>query len=185
MANRIHIVGISGSLRDGSYNTALLKAAAELCPADAEVDIVPIGHLPLYNFDEEQHAPEVVTQFKKIISEADAVLFSSPEYNYSFSGVLKNAIDWASRPKENNSWSGKPAAIMGASTGHIGTARGQHHLRQVLTAINMPTMPQPEIMVPAAKEKFSEHGILSDTVTKEKLSAFMYAFVHWIHTQRD
>ncbi len=175
----LRIVALSGSLRAGSFNTALIKAAQKLCPPEATIEFVEIGHLPLYNTDVELTRPEVITEFKDKIKAADAVLFVSPEYNYSFSGVLKNAIDWASRPKEDNAWSGKPGAIMGASGGTLGTARMQYHLRQVLTAVNVLLINRPEVMVSSAQDKFSVELELTDEHTKEKVKQMLEALVAW------
>jgi chromate reductase len=125
MSKPIRILGIAGSLRRESYNRAALRAAAELVPAGATLDIFEIDGLPGFNEDEEQNPPARVLELKRRVREADAVLFVTPEYNYSIPGVLKNAIDWASRPYGDSAWSGKPAAIMGASDGSIGTARAQ------------------------------------------------------------
>ncbi|MFL6375012.1 MAG: NADPH-dependent FMN reductase, partial [Pyrinomonadaceae bacterium] len=128
----IRILGISGSLRTGSYNTAALRAAVELCPDGAEIEIYDIGGFEPFNEDLEPNPPEKVTEFKAAIRAADAILFSSPEYNYSVPGHLKNAIDWASRPYGDSAFDGKPALIIGCSPGAIGTARMQYHLRQIM-----------------------------------------------------
>src|SRR5580692_6426303 len=122
----LHIVGIAGSLRRGSYNRAALRAAAELAPADIEIEIVGLQDIPSYNEDREKSPPESVTELKAAVRAADGVLFATPEYNYSIPGVLKNAIDWASRPYGDSAWDDKPAAIMGASISPIGTARAQY-----------------------------------------------------------
>jgi chromate reductase len=123
MNNPIRILGIAGSLRRGSYNRAALRAATELVPEGAILETFELDGIPVFNQDEEQNPPAKVTELKRRIREADAILFVTPEYNYSVSGVLKNAIDWASRPYGDSAWNGKPAAIMGASPGAMGTAR--------------------------------------------------------------
>ena len=123
MADKIRILGIAGSLRKDSYNKAALRAAQQLAPANAAVDIFELDGIPGFNQDEEQKPPQKVVELKAAIRQADAILFVTPEYNYSIPGVLKNAIDWASRPYGDSAWSGKPAAIMGASVGMAGTAR--------------------------------------------------------------
>src|SRR3712207_754173 len=130
MSKPIRILGIAGSLRRASYNRAALRAAAELVPEGATIDIFEIDGIPAFSEDDEQNPPEKVTELKRLIRESDAILFVTPEYNYSIPGVLKNAIDWASRPHGDSAWTGKPAAIMGASTGMIGTAReiGRAHV---------------------------------------------------------
>src|SRR3712207_5657319 len=130
MSNPVRILGIAGSLRRRSYNRALLRAAAELLPEGATLDTFELDGIPGFSEDDEQNPPAKVNELKRRIREADAVLFVTPEYNYSIPGVLKNAIDWASRPHGDSAWTGKPAAIMGASTGMIGTAReiGRAHV---------------------------------------------------------
>src|SRR2546430_6297627 len=123
MSKPIRILDIAGSLRRGSYNRAALRAATKPVPEGAVLETFELDGIPAFNQDEEQNPPAKVTELKKRIREADAILFVTPEYNYSISGVLKNAIDWASRPHGDSAWNGKPAAIMGASTGAIGTDR--------------------------------------------------------------
>src|SRR3954454_14086404 len=139
----ITILGIAGSLRKDSYNRALLRAATELSPAGAAIETFDLNQVPPYNGDHEMAPPQPVVDLKARIRAADAILFVTPEYNYSVSGVLKNAIDWASRPYGDSAWNGKPAAIMGASPGAQGTARAQYHLRQMLVFLNMFPINQP------------------------------------------
>ena len=129
MSKLVRILGIAGSLRRESYNRAALRTAIELVPEGASIETFELDGIPGFNQDEEQNPPAKVTELKKRIREADAILIVTPEYNYSIPGVLKNAIDWASRPYGDSAWNGKPAAIMGASVGAIGTARAQYHLR--------------------------------------------------------
>lgn len=155
---RVVIVGFAGSLRRESYNKALLCAAIELMPKDAELEIFDIDGIPLFNQDLEGEMPAKVKEFKEKIRLADALLIVTPEYNYSFPGVLKNAIDWASRPPGDNSFEGKPVAIMSASIGTLGGARAHYQLRQVLVALNMYPINRPEVMVPLAGEKFLNLG---------------------------
>src|SRR6267378_1746700 len=143
----IKILGILGSLRQGSFNRAALRAAQQLVPPDAVLEVAEIGDLPLYNQDLEARMPGAVLEFKRRIRAADAILFVTPEYNYSVPGVLKNAIDWATRPWGDNAWDGKPVAVMGASNSIIGTARAQYHLRQTLQALNMHAVSQPEVLI--------------------------------------
>src|SRR4029077_6804387 len=128
-----------------------------------------IDGFPGFNQDLDQEPPEKVIEFKQKIREADAILFSSPEYNYSIPGVLKNAIDWASRPYGDSAWEGKPAAIMGASPGAVGTARMQYHLRQVMVFLNMYPLNKPEAMIGNCMEKFDSEGNLTDEKTKEHI----------------
>jgi chromate reductase len=137
MSTPVRILGIAGSLRRQSYNRAPLRAATQLVPDGATIDIFELDGLPGFNQDEEQNPPAKVVELKRRICEAEAILIVTPEYNYSVPGVLKNAIDWASRPYGNSAWNGKPAAIMGASIGAIATARAQYHLRQMMVFLNM------------------------------------------------
>jgi len=179
MADIIKILGIAGSLRKGSYNQAALRAALELVPEGAEIDIFDIDGFPGFNQDLDQSPPEKVIEFKQKIREADAILISSPEYNYSIPGVLKNAIDWASRPYGDSAWDGKPAAIMGASPGAVGTARMQYHLRQVMVFLNMFPLNKPEVMIGHCTDKFDANGTLIDENTKEFLRKMLQALVDW------
>jgi chromate reductase len=176
---KIKIVGISGSLRKDSYNSALLREAAMLLPDNTELEILDISQIPIYDGDLEANMPESVLNFKKQIEAADAVLFSSPEYNYSIPGGLKNAIDWASRPYGNNSFEGKAGAIMGASIGMIGTARMQYHLRQVMVFLDMKALNRPEVMVGIAQEKFNADLKLTDEKTKDKIKELLQALTDW------
>jgi len=179
MSNPVRILGIAGSLRRQSYNRALLRAATQIAPEGATIDIFEIDGIPPFSADDEQDPPEKVVELKRRIRESDAVLFVTPEYNYSIPGVLKNVIDWASRPYGDNAWSGKPAAIMGASPGRIGTARAQYHLRQVMVFLNMYPLNQPEVMVGAANERFDAEGNLTDEETREYVSLLLQSLVDW------
>ena len=179
MNQKTKIVGICGSLRKGSYNQGALRAARELVPTEATIEILDISQIPLFNADDEVAIPAVVAEFKTKIKEADAVLLVTPEYNYSVPGVLKNANDWASIPYGNSAWDGKPAAIMGVSTGMIGTARVQYHLRQIMVFLNMYPLNRPEVMIANAKEKFDENGNLIDQETKDRIKALLEALVDW------
>ncbi|HYY58211.1 MAG TPA: NAD(P)H-dependent oxidoreductase [Pyrinomonadaceae bacterium] len=179
MGNPVRILGIAGSLRRQSYNRALLRAATQIAPEDATIEIFEIDGIPPFSEDDEQNPPEKVTELKRRIREADAVLFVTPEYNYSIPGVLKNAIDWASRPYGDSAWSGKPAAIMGASTGRIGTARAQYHLRQVMVFLNLFPLNQPEVMIGAANERFDTVGNLTDEQTREYVRLLLQNLVDW------
>ena len=179
MANKIKILGIAGSLRKGSFNQSALRAAAELVPENAEIEIYDIDGFPGYNQDLDAEPPAKVPEFKQKIREADAILFSSPEYNYSVPGVLKNAIDWASRPYGDSAWEGKPAAIMGASTGAVGTARMQYHLRQTMVFLDMFPLNRPEVMIGHAADKFDAEGNLADEKTGEHIRKTIAALVEW------
>jgi chromate reductase len=179
MTRPVQILGIAGSLRRDSYNRAALRAATQLAPQDASVDIFELDGLPGFNQDEEQNPPGEVVELKRRVREADAILFVTPEYNYSVPGVLKNAIDWASRPYGDSAWNGKPAAIMGASTGAIGTARAQYHLRQMMVFLNMFPINQPEVMIGNATERFDAQGNLTDNATKEFIRQLLQNLVDW------
>ena len=179
MSKSIKILGLSGSLREGSYNTAALKAAVDLAPEGVEIEMYDISGFPEFVQGQDQHPPEKVVEFKRKIREADAILFSSPEYNYSVPGVLKNAIDWASRPYGDSAWEGKPAAIMGASIGAIGTARMQYHLRQIMVFLNMFPVNRPEVMIGQAQDKFDEQGNLTDEATKKFIGELVQSLADW------
>src|SRR5712671_6948282 len=145
MAESISILGIAGSLRKASYNKSALRAAQGLCPQGATLDSFGLEGIPPFNQDEERNPPKQVVDLKARIRAADAILLVTPEYNYSIPGVLKNAIDWASRPYGDSAWNGKPVAVMGASVGAFGTVRAQYHLRQCFLFLNMDAVIQPEV----------------------------------------
>lgn len=177
MINKLKILGVVGSLRKNSYNHLALKAAQELVPEDATLELIELNGIPAFNQDDETVATDSVLQFRQKILAADAILFATPEYNYSIPGVLKNAIDWASRPYGESVWQGKPAAIMGASVGILGSARAQYHLRQVLVALNMPVVNQPEVMIANAEKAFSPDGKLVDDKTRQIIQKLLIALV--------
>jgi chromate reductase, NAD(P)H dehydrogenase (quinone) len=179
MMKPVRILGIAGSLRRGSYNRAALRAATQLVPEDATLDVFELDGIPAFNQDEEQNPPAQVMEFKRRIREADAMLIVTPEYNYSIPGVLKNAIDWASRPYGDSAWSGKPVAIMGASIGTIGTARAQYHLRQMFVFLNVFPINQPEVMIGNAAERFDAQGNLTDETTKDFIRQLLRNLVDW------
>ena len=179
MSKPIRILGIAGSLRRGSYNRAALRAATQLVPDGATIDVFEIDGLPGFTEDEEQNPPAKVVDLKQRIRDADAILFVTPEYNYSVPGVLKNAIDWASRPYGDSAWNGKPAAIMGASIGSIGTARAQYHLRQMFVFLNMFPVNQPEVMIGNASERFDADGNLTDETSKDLIRQLLQELVNW------
>ncbi len=173
------ILGIPGSLRQGSYNRLALQAAQQLVPPGAKIEIFDLHGIPLFNQDEEKTPPAMVVEFKKRIRAADAILFATPEYNYNLPGVLKNAIDWASRPYGDNAWNDKPVAIMGASPGVLGTARAQSLLRPLLTHLNMHTVNQPEVMIAKAHEKFDANGNFTDEPGKKLMQQLLQNLVDW------
>ena len=182
MNKPITILGIAGSLRRQSYNRSALRAAQQLVPEGATLEIFELDGIPGFNQDEEQNPPAKVVQLKERVRAANAILFVTPEYNYSVPGVLKNAIDWASRPYGDNAWDGKPAAIMGASIGNIATARAQYHLRQIFVFLNVLALNRPEVMIGNAAERFDTNGNLTDETTKDYIRRLLQALVDW--TQR-
>ena len=177
--SKLAILGISGSGRKGSFNTALLEAAKQLLPQNATLEIVDVSRLPLYNQDLEQEMPEEVKELKKKIRGADAILFATPEHNYSITAVLKNAIEWGNRPPRDASWSGKPAAIISASTSLRGGARAQLHLRQIMIDLNMYPINRPLLLVANAKDKFNENLQLTDEETIQTLRDVLSSLVEW------
>lgn len=173
------ILGFAGSLRKGSYNKALLRAAGELLPEGVTLETYDIAGIPLFNQDLEMDLPAAVKEFKAKIREADAILIVTPEYNYSIPGVLKNAIDSASRPHGDNAFDGKPVAIMSAVTGMIGGARAQYHLRQSFVFLNMFPINGPEVIVTFAKNKFDENLRLIDQDTRKHVTQLLQALTDW------
>ena len=171
------ILGIAGSLREASYNRALLRAAQELVPAGVKLETFDIKGLPGFTQDDETNPPAQVIELKQRIRAADAILLVTPEYNYSVPGVLKNAIDWASRPYGDSAWTKKPVAVMGASVGTLGTARAQYHLRQMFVFLNMFAVNQPEVMVSNAHKHFDEQGNLTDEVAKKLIRQLLEELV--------
>ena len=175
------VAGIAGSLRHASFNRALLRTAAELAPERLRIDIHEIADIPLYNQDvEDQNPPAAVTTLREAVRSADALLIATPEYNHGVPGVLKNTIDWLSRPPRGSALNGKPVALMGASPGVTGTARSQTQLRQAFVFTNSYAMPQPEVLVGRAHEKFDAEGRLTDEVTRKFIAQFLDQFVVWI-----
>ncbi len=186
MSEAIHVLGVSGSLRRGSFNTGLLRAAAGLLPEGMTLEIFDLAPIPLFNADLEAGArPEPVEAFRTCIRTADALLIACPEYNYSISGVLKNAIDWASRskPGDPQPLDGKPAAIMGAG-GRLGTGRAQYHLRQVAVFVNLLLLNRPEVMVQSADQHFDAGGTLTDERTRKQIRALLDALAAWTRRLR-
>lgn len=181
MAQKINVLGFAGSLREGSFNKMLINNAKELAPGHMKIEIFDLAGIPLYNYDVEQQSdPERVREFKQAIREADGVLIATPEYNHGVPGVTKNAIDWASRPPREAPLNKKPVGILGASPGLTGTARGQSQLRQAFEFTNSYCMPQPEILVYRAHEKFDEDGNLTHDKTREYLGKYLEALHEWV-----
>jgi len=179
MSQPLIILGFSGSLRKDSYNKALLRTAAELVPKNTRVEIFDLEGIPPFNQDFENQPPSRVKEFKAKIKAADAILIATPEYNYSIPGVLKNAIDWASRPYGDNAFDGKPVAMMSASIGMLGAARAQYHLRQCFVFLNMYPINKPEVIVTFAPEKFGENGRLREENTREHIAKLLESLVEW------
>ena len=173
------ILGISGSGRKRSFNSALLEAAKPLLPPNTTLEVVDISRLPLYNQDLELDLPEAVKELKKKIRGADAILFASPEHNYSVTAVLKNAIEWGNRPPSDVSWNGKPAAIISASSSLRGGARAQLHLRQIMIDLNMYPINRPLLLVANAKDKFNEDLKLTDQESLQTLRDVLSSLVEW------
>jgi len=185
MAEDLVILGIAGSLRRASFNRGLIRAAVEVAPAGIRVIPHDIRDLPLYDGDVEAEGdPEAVLRLKAAIAGADGLLLATPEYNHCVPGVLKNAIDWASRPPRQSVLSGKPVAVMGASTGRGGTARAQAHLRDGLTYTNGYVLPLPEVLVPLVGEKADASGSLVDPDTRDEIHDLLKAFGAWIRRIR-
>lgn len=179
MARVVKTLGVSGSLRKASFNTAALRAAAELVPEGMALEIAEIGDIALYNDDVRQAGyPPAVQKFREQIGAADALLFATPEYNYSISGVLKNAIDWASRPPDPPVI-GKPVAIMGATASLWGTTRAQYHLRQCFVFLNMFPVNKPEVLIAQAPNKFDAAGKLTDRPTRDIIAQLLIALRDW------
>ncbi len=177
----IQVLGFAGSLRQASHNRALLRVAQELQPEGMRLEIFDLLPIPLYNGDVETvGVPESVQEFKTKIRAADALLIVTPEYNYSVSGVLKNALDWASRPLRENPFAGKPLAIMGAG-GMMGTIRAQMHLRHICVELNMFPLNKPEVMIQRPCEKFNAEGSLTDEPSRERVRALLQELVVWTH----
>ena len=173
----VSILGFAGSLRKASYNRALLRAAGELLPAGTSLEIFDLEGIPPFNQDLEGSPPERVIEFKSRIRAASAVLIVTPEYNFSVPGVLKNAVDWASRPYGDNVWPGKPVALMSASTGMLGGSRAQYHLRQTFLFLDVRAVSKPEVFVTFAGQKFDDTGKLTDQATRGVVADLLKALV--------
>lgn len=178
MADPITILGIAGSLRKDSWNKGALRAAQALCPEGAKLEVYDIAGLPLFNQDEEKNANAAVADFKKAIRAADAILFATPEYNYGLPGVLKNAIDVASRPYGDNAWNGKPCALMSAAASMGGGIRAQYQLRQCFVFLNLEAVVQPEVAIPQAMQRFDAQGNLTDDTSKKLIAQLLQNLVY-------
>ena len=179
MPTKLTVAAFSGSLRKESYNTKLVKAFQKLAPVGVTVEIIEISKLPLLNEDLETDMPKAVTDLHASVKRADAVLLATPEYNRSYSPVLKNALDWGSRPAGQNVWDRKPAAVIGCTPYSLGAFGDIHHLRQVLVYVNMFPVQQPEFYLSNVADKFNAQGDLTDEDTKTKIREFWTAFVGW------
>jgi len=180
MATVRNVAVIVGSLRKASFSRKLAVALKAIAPPSLALEIVEIGELPLFNQDDEANPPPASVAFKQRIGESDAVLFVTPEYNRSVPGVLKNAIDVASRPYGKSAWEGRPAAVISLSPGAMGGFGANHHLRQSLVFLDMPTMAQPEAYIGGAADLIDEHGAFKKPETKQFVEKFLGAFARWI-----
>jgi chromate reductase, NAD(P)H dehydrogenase (quinone) len=179
MQSRVGV--IVGSLRQGAHTRTLARALPELTPASLQLIDISIGELPLYNYDlETKTPPPAWTAFRTAVKATDAILFITPEYNRSMPGALKNALDVGSRPWGENAWSGKSAAVISLTPGALGAMAANHHLRQVLLAVNLAAMPYPEAYIPGAEALFDDTGRLTSDSTRQFLQQFMEAFAAWV-----
>jgi chromate reductase, NAD(P)H dehydrogenase (quinone) len=179
MKQDLKFLGFVGSLREKSFNRGVMRAAIQLLPPGLTLEVFEIAEIPPFNQDLESNPPKIVKQMKAKIRAADAILFVSPEYNYSIPGVLKNTIDWASRPYNDNAWDGKPVAVMSASSGRLGGARMQYHLRQSFVFLNMHPVNRPEFMLSNAAGYFDEKGNLTDTDTRNLIKEVINSLADW------
>ncbi|MEZ4647353.1 MAG: NADPH-dependent FMN reductase [Candidatus Eisenbacteria bacterium] len=180
----LELVGITGSLRAGSFNTLLLEACRSYLPEGVTLEIIGVGGMPLYETAlDSDDPPATVTAFRRAIEGADAVLYSTPEYNFSVPGGLKNAIDWASRPAYRAALTNKPSGILSATGGPLGGVRAQGHLKQILSGTLSPVFPANEFLVGDAGKKFDEEGRLTDEKTRERLERYLTGFAAWIRSR--
>jgi chromate reductase len=177
--SQYQVAMIVGSLRKDSFNRKLASALAKLAPQEFSFKQLSIGNLPLYNQDDDGHPAEAVQQLKRDIQAAHGLLFVTPEYNRSIPGVLKNAIDHASRPYGQSAWAGKPAGVLGISIGAIGTALAQQHLRNILAYLDVPTLGQPEVFIQANDAIFDADGSIG-AGSRKFLQSWMDRYVDWI-----
>ncbi len=179
MEKQFKILAFAGSLRKESYNKALVRAALEIAPENVRIEVFDLEGIPPFNNDDINNPPRQVLEFKEKIRNSDALLIASPEYNYSIPGVLKNAIDWASRPPKGNPLEDKPVAIMSASTGRLGGARAQYHLRQAFVFLNMHPINRPEVMLSQAANNIDANGKLTNEETRTLIRQLLEALVAW------
>ncbi len=180
MKNTYTVAVLVGSLRKGSLSRQIANALAELAPPQLKLDLVEIGQLPHYNQDLDEDSPASFTEFRERIRASDAVLFVTPEYNRSVPGVLKNALDVGSRPYGESAWDGKPGAVVSTSIGPLGGFGANHHLRQSLVCLNVPTMAQPEAYIGSTDRLFDTSGKLALDLTRASFSKFIQAFAAWV-----
>lgn len=176
----LKIAAISGSIRKGSFNSALLRYSQSAAPLGMAIEIVDISEVPIYNMDLESSVPDSVVRMKDAVKASDGVLFAVPEHNYSYAGVLKNAIDWGSRPYGDSCWNEKPVILQSAAASFGGGMRAQYHLRQVLGYFSMKQMFFPEVFVGAAHTKFSDSGELTDAMARDAIQKQLVAFQKFI-----
>ena len=179
MEKQVKILALAGSLRKGSYNKTLIRSAVELAPENVTIEVFDLEGIPLFNQDNVNNPPTQVAEFKEKIRNADALLIATPEYNFSIPGVLKNAIDWASRPLQGNPLEDKPVAIMSASTGRLGGARAQYHLRQTFVFLNIHPINRPEVMLSNAAENVDANGRLTNEQTRTLIKQLIEALLTW------
>lgn len=180
MTEHLDVVALVGSLREASYTRALVGALAAIAPPALRIEVVEIGELPLYNADHEAAPPAAWRVFRERVLAADAVLFATPEYNRSIPGCLKNAIDVGSRPWGHSVWAGKPAAVISASPGAMGGFGANHHLRQCLVTLDMPTLQQPEFYLAHVDTMLDGAGLVTEAATRDFCLRFLSAFGAWI-----
>ena len=180
MEKQVRILAFAGSLRKGSYNKALVRAAVDLAPKNALIEVFDLEGIPPFNQEFENSPPQKVVDFKEKIRTADALLIATPEYNYSIPGVLKNAIDWASRPRADTPLQGKPVAIMSASIGRFGGARAQYHLRQTFVYLDMHPVNRPEVMLSSAAENVDANGRVNSEQTRQLIMQLLQALVELV-----
>jgi len=180
LTEKVKFLGVVGSLRKNSFNMALMRAALELAPSDVEIEVFDIASIPPFNQDFEADPPQLVKEFKSKIRAADALLIATPEYNYSIPGVLKNALDAASRPHADKVFDGKPVAIMSASVGRLGGARAQYHLRQSFVYLNMHPINQPEVFLPQAQQYIDGDGRLTNEEARTLIRQLLEELAKWV-----
>jgi chromate reductase len=185
MQQQIKVLAFAGSLRKGSYNKALIRTAVEVAPPTVSIEVFDLEGIPPFNQDLENNPSQKVKEFKEKIQVADALLIATPEYNYSLPGVLKNALDSASRPKQDNPLEGKPVAIMSASTGRLGGARAQYHLRQSFIFLNMHPVNQPEVMLSDAPHNVDANGNVTNEQTLQLIRRLLETLAEWTIRLRE